>query len=860
MSPPSEEARAAFDRAPLTTDWGGVRIKEIRSGELRPGGRVSLHLFERADGGRRPHPRLRVALPPTEDADDAPMLLAPGGDPPADAEAFGAWLDAAWSASAARIDPGSPEGGGSRAYRRNSVRAQRTTRFLAEAEVLRQAWRDSGALAESDDDATAYALAAFGDRAHATEAAIEYDDEDTGTYHSFGKDKPFVHYLEALLDSLPAEDSPAFDLHDGFQQEALRRQADQLQHHLDHLMRHKYAHKGIVETDIERSLGGFLIDRRTREVVSEDPASRDSLAPRYQRLRIQEGIDHDHAGAPVYRHGEGLRLADGRPVEVEASQLLAAPVQDADLTFRRAPGDPGLRPDVRFDWNGDGHVQTGEIGWISWAGHCDIKAIMEQLGLALEDGENVTEYRSDTGGRTTLDRSLLVEMVASAMELGSLYARADQTGVLRRGITRFGGARNDSRPDRLQFQGPGPGQSFRWPLGGRQETFHVTRITEAPREGEEDGADLDMNLAFYLHIPEPDVPRFAPNPRFLKTVEGDYNLLDVSGARIEARLQEDGFDKDSGYPTRTAVDTVIDLGGSPEEPRQYLGTHVQDAAAREIFKVWLDRDAGRIEARLYRWEHGEEGWTPVEQPDKNVEIALIAPLSVTLSREMKRDDPAAFRALLDQALRHGQNICADTDMKSEVWNGVVTQIHAQRIAASIEERTEHWRVAFKARFGRATLDYLVRRDARGRPEAWCPARGEASDLPTPDFLWQDFPDVGTKGQIDGAWVINQSMLERGIVDARPRAAAPGGFYVHDEHIKNCYELLYAALSGHRWTIVHGNKRHGFDDEAAWSAAVERLETMRRALSVRGLDGGHRRLVEPTPEPAPEPAPEPTPAN
>jgi hypothetical protein len=843
MSRTSEEARAAFDQAPITSEWGGVRIKEIRAGALRPGGRVSLHLFERAEEGPRPHPRLRVSLPPAEDSDAGPVLGAVEGAPPADAAAFEAWLTAAWAEAAGRVDPGLPEEGASRAYRRNSVRAQRTARFLTEATRQRDAWLADGALPAGARDASDYALAALADRAFATDAEVVFDDEDTGTYHSFGKDKPFVHYLEALLASLPAEDTPAFDLHDGFQQEALRRQADQLQHHLDHLMRHKYAYKGIVETDIEQSLGGFLIDRETREVVSEDPASSDSLQPRYQRLRIAEESGHAHAGAPVYRHGETLRLPDGQPVEVSEHDLRAAPVEAADLTFRRAPGDPGLRPGVRFDWNGDGFVQSGEIGWIGWAGHCDIKAIMEQLGLALTDGEQVTEYRSDTGGTLVLGRDLLIEMIASAMELGSLYTRADRSGTLRRGLTRFGGARNDSRPDRLQFQGLGPGRSFRWPLGGRQDSFRITRITE-PATSAREAADLDMDLAFYRHTPEPEVPRFTENPRFLKTVEGDYNLIDVSGALLEATLQEDGFDAQSGYPTRTAVQTRIALGADPEEPLQYLGTHVQDAAAREIFKVWLDRGAGRILARLYRWEKGAEGWAPAEQPDEEVSIPLVDPLSVTLSREMKRDDPAAFQSLLQQTLRHGQNICADTDMKSEVWNGVVTRVHARQLAESREERTEHWRVDIKARFGRAALEYLVRRDARGRPEAWTPAKGEESHAATPDFLWQDFPDVGTKGRIDGAWVINQTMLERGIVDVRPRAAAPGGFYVHDEHIKSCYELLYAALSGHRWTIVHRNKRYGFTEEAAWQSAVAELQGLRVGLRVRGLDGEERPLEAP----------------
>lgn len=845
-----EEARRAFADAPLTTEWGAVRLKDVRAGTLSPGGRVALTLFEQVDGEGRPHPRMQVSVPPVEDPDTEP-LIAEGGDAPSDADGFAAWLDTAWAAARERIVAHDPEQAPdlSERYYANSLRVQRTARFFAEAGARLDAWLQDGALPTAARDACRYTLAERADLAYATDAAIEFDDHDTGTYHSFGKDKPFVHYLEAILGSLPEEDAPAFDLHDGFQQEALRRQRAQARAHLDHLMRHKYAYRGVEETDIEPSIGGWLIDRESRNIVSETADSADSLQPRYALLRIDPGADHADAGAWVFRDGEAIRLQDGTAVEVDAADLRSTPIESSQLTFRRDPGEPSLRKGVRLDWNGDGYVQPDEIGWIDWAGHCDIKAIMEQLGITLQRAENVTEYRSDTGATVNYHRDLMVEMVASSMELGSLYTRLDGSGMVRRGIQRFGGARNDSRPDRLQFQGFGPGKSFRWPLTGRQEALRVTRIAEPVPEGErgEDGAaerDLDMDLAFFRYRPDTSTPSFDDNPRFLKTVEGDYNLIDVSGALLEVSLQVDTIDEATGYPRREEATTTIDLRAEPAESRSYLGTHVQDAAKREIYKVWLDRAEQRIEAKLYRWEKGESGWQPVEVPEQTVHIALVDPLRVTLSREMKRDDPEAFRALIDQGLRHAQNICADTDKASEVWNGVVTRLHAKRIKANRETRTEHWHVDVKARFGSATLDYLVRRSETGEPEAWTPARGEESHTQTPDFLWQDFPDVGTKGRVRGAWVVNRSMLDRGLVSVRPRPAAPGGFYVYDEHVKNVYELMYAGLSGHKWTIVHQNKRFGFTDEARWKAAIASLETLRATVRVRTLGGETVPLVAP----------------
>ena len=51
-------------------------------------------------------------------------------------------------------------------------------------------------------------------------------------------------------------------------------------------MRHKYANDGVTEVDIEKSIGGELIDRDRRHRVSERPESKDSLVPEFELLRI----------------------------------------------------------------------------------------------------------------------------------------------------------------------------------------------------------------------------------------------------------------------------------------------------------------------------------------------------------------------------------------------------------------------------------------------------------------------------------------------------------------------------------------------------------------------------------------------
>jgi len=153
-----------------------------------------------------------------------------------------------------------------------------------------------------------------------------------------------------------------------------------------------------------------------------------------------------------------------------------------------------------------------------------------------------------------------------------------------------------------------------------------------------------------------------------------------------------------------------------------------------------------------------------------------------------------------------------------------------------DARVEHWRVEVVARFGEATLEYLVRRGPSGVPEAFCPVSGEQTPGAAPDFLWQDIPDVASKGVEPGApgappiWVINDTMLDRGIVTLSAELEIPGGVYVHDDHIKNVFELLFCGLGGFGHTVVHGNKRYGYRDEAAWRADVERSGEARGGLT------------------------------
>jgi hypothetical protein len=839
------EALTAYQNAAETIELG-TRLKDVRDEPLRPGGRVVATLFERVRGGR-PHPRMRFSFADVEDPRPPAHLFEPAAPPTTPAalrEAIATAQQQHAEVLSVRDLDESKAPALSPHYWRNRIRVSRCAALFADVRGKLEAWLADGTLPAAERAACHRAVAELEDEAYA--GPITFDDADTGTYHSYGHDAPFVHYLERLLESLPVEGSDSMAVLASTHREQIRRQREQTQAHLDWLMRHKYAYEVIDEMDIEHTLGGFLIDRKSRRIASEASDS-DPLSPSYELLRIAPAAEHPRAGTWLYRTADGtLRDQDHASVEVDAEHLRGAPVELPDLTFRRAPGDPHLRRGLRFDWDDSGWVQQGKVDWVSWAGHCDIKAVLEQLGVTLTDEPRprVEEYRSDTGKTTLYERDLLLEMVASSLELGSVYSRADGTGRLQRGIHHFGGSRNDSRPDRLQFTGVAPGKSFRWPLGTRRELLHVTAI-ELPG-----GEKPDMGTVFFRHLPDLEQVTFDENPLYMKTVEGDYNVIDASGARIEARIKVDSIDEATGFPSQQDQLVVVDLrpGADPgPSGRFFLGTHMEDPSERKLQRVYFEPAKPRIVAEMEQYELEGGKWTAVRRPSEDVVVKLQSPLRCTLSREMKRDDPSQFTALLQLALRQARNICADTDAEASVWNGVVTKMDVQKVGKNADARTERWQVDITARFGEATLDYLVRRDERGEPEAYCPATSDRDWGHWPDFLWHDVPDVGSKGMEGGDWVVNESMLERGIVTARVDESVAGGYYVDDEHVKNVFELVFAGLAGYTHTIVHENKRYGFRDAPGWTAAVEQLERLRGALAYEDVDGPEPEL-ESEPEP------------
>ncbi|MFT5457378.1 MAG: hypothetical protein ACI9K2_003871 [Myxococcota bacterium] len=447
----------------------------------------------------------------------------------------------------------------------NSLTAQRQAQFFAEAMTAVDAFHDS------ERDPARLVIAELRDLAIAGE--LRFDDEDSGTYHSFGKDAPFVHFLEQLLDGLPREASDAMAVLPPEQQQAVRRQRDQATAWLDALMRRKYDHDGVREADVERSVGGWLIDRSHRQVLSLAEGA-DHARPTLVLLRVEPSAAHPDAGAWVYRDGDRL-MRDGRPVQHDPP-VRTISVEESDLTFRRAPDDPNLPHHLPFDWDGDGWAREDAIAWVEWAGHCDIKAIVEATGLTLAGLPPVSEHRTDTLHTQEWNRDLLLELLSAGLELGSTYRHVDGSmPEFQRGDHRFGGARNDSLPDRLQLYGLGEGNHVRWPRTRQATDFVVTAIRDP-------AGPADVQSAFLQHRVDPAVPSFGPNPRFSKYVEGDYALIDATGLVLEARVRVDGFDPTTGRPTVRHEPTTIDLSDGPGPDRCYLGTVIWDAARRDV--------------------------------------------------------------------------------------------------------------------------------------------------------------------------------------------------------------------------------------------------------------------------------------
>ncbi len=821
-----DEFYQKFSGAAAEPWWTGAPIRDVCTGLLEVGGRTTLTLF--AADGERTHPRLRTEPLPVSDPSPRAAVLQASKRPPRTVEELLSLVGrtttsaAAWLA-AEELAPGDPAPLPGERYRQNRVSAQRRSQLFSEVRSLLQRCARDGAWSDEERDRASYALAELEWAAHSGE--IRFDDEDIGTYFAYTRDRPFVHYLEQLLARLPEPGSEAMAVLPKEQRAAVRRQRTQATNHLDHLMRRAYAFDSVIEADIERSLGALMVQRRTHLVVSHDDwQAGKGEPPGYELLRLDPRGDHPHAGAWIHRAGADLRLRDGTVIDADPQQVLATPLSEDDITFQRAPGDPRLRSGMHFDWDSNGYITDEPLPGINWGGFCDVQALMELHGLTFTGGpgDGVTEFRSDTGEVVTYNPSLLREMAASALEPGSAYKDLETREWLRVNEAVEAGVGVGNKADRLDFATEGR-RTLYWPREGGREDFKVLRM-EGP-----DGAAHDLVGAFHRNLVDSDSLSMRPNPRFKERLGGNFHIIDARGLLLQVQVRVHVIDEETGYFRQERRPSVVDLRQRPEHRRCFLGTRLWNSTRREVYRYYLDRDDHSVVTELDRYELVKGRWRARALHDHNTRTPLARPLSCTLMRQVLRDDPVFFAPLLHAALVRGEAIIADTHMKEEVWNGLVTRMDARLVASDPATRVERWQVDLKARHGASTMDYLLRRARDGMPVDACPAPGPDGWGDYPDFLWQQQPDVGTCIRRDGRRLVNMAMLARGLV-AVDEEQDP--VQVQDDHLRNVSEILFCALDRYPHVIVHNNVRYGFRNEDAWRRAVGRLTALRRQLRFR----------------------------
>ena len=249
-----------------------------------------------------------------------------------------------------------PEGERSN-YAYNNIIGRRNEQFFEEAGKLIAKTGLTG-----DEAKTARRELNFAHRDAFEARAINFDKADTGSYWSYGQDKPFTHVYEKMLAALPEGDP----------------KRESIQNQLDYIYTKKYVTSGKVdENNAEKSMGIIAIDKSNRNVVSMTEGSEQGMRVSYETLSVPQG-EGEHAGKAVYRDGDKHYFQGGRE-EVPAdlvTKLDRKPVDE--VVFRKLKDGEQLRENFRFDWNSNRMLDTEKIN-TGWWGHCDIKATMETI-------------------------------------------------------------------------------------------------------------------------------------------------------------------------------------------------------------------------------------------------------------------------------------------------------------------------------------------------------------------------------------------------------------------------------------------------------------------------------------------------
>lgn len=710
---------------------------------------------------------------------------------------FAKYLDEQVAAKAAYLKPefGQLQGAPTR-FKFNNIVGQRVKQFVDEARKL------ADELYPNDRAQKNAAYYAANTRAFDLLAReIHFDEFETEGYASFGHDAAFIHAWELRLKELEKVDTQVLSPP---QLAAHEREKTQIQNELDAIFREKYVYNSssMYETNAEVSVGLCLIDRGSRQRVSEVEASRDTIVPKFEILNLEVGGQN----RAVYFDVSDKKYYFDKSDEVVPADQVAnirhtALPDDADLTFRRAVPGEHLRKNFRHDWNGDGYVQDTVIDWVSWGGHCNDKANLEDHGVVVpRDNQGVYDYNSTTGSVAHYNRNLLNEQLLSLSELDT-WMKRPQVGAkpsVNLSTDEFAGARDDDRPDRLHLG------VANIPYGERPNEFAISKIVK-------DGKEYDGSTAFSQYVVAEDGKSATKNPLFKAVAEGDRVQLNLAGAAIHARAKYQVFDNASGYPSMVEKNVVIDFANPADKPI-LIDSVMQDAGKRELYEVSIDTKNKQWIAQLVRMEKKADGRgyerKEVGEPIKRA----VNPNDLVASHETNLDDPSMYFEFVKEALLTGRNFTSETADGAGVWNGRTKRLKEATVWRDDNTKWAKVELEVDARYGAGSGAFLVKLKDDGTPDFFVPLKMAF------DFAWRT--DIAFAPEKDG--LVNAKAFDRGVVST-------AGGRVYSDAVSNMLEILHCAFNARPYVITHEGTRYFFETKEAWEAEKAKLEQLRAAI-------------------------------
>ncbi|MDP2344234.1 MAG: proprotein convertase P-domain-containing protein [Deltaproteobacteria bacterium] len=613
----------------------------------------------------------------------------------------------------------------------------------------------------------------------------EFDRADTGGYWSYGHDAAFVHVFEKMRDSLPETDP--------------KRKFVQAQ--IDFIFTNKYVPNGKVdENDAEETMGLVAIDKNSRHVVSMTKGSETANRVGYETLQMP--ASGPNAGRFAYRDGTQF-FFEGTRTEIpaaDAAKLKSTSVTTENLVFRRAASTEQLRADFRYDWDGNGMLNTQTID-TGWWGHCDIKALIETVLADMKGSAGVSEYRSDTKRVTEFTRDQQLEGLAALLNFDDVYQSASTGGGrMSFGTTNFAGARFDNRPTVMG-------------LKTTSSTMNLPiRLTDLSEKGDSSKA-IDMNKIFAAKVADAKSESFSANKDLLRIDQGDMHVVDGAGRKIEGTT--DGYSFDArGWPVETKTVFEIDLNATAGA-KVIIGTELSDVDTRRLVRYYYDpatKDVSRVDTQFVL----KAGTTTYEAVEgRSSPMGKLT--GVELSREMEAGDDVKNKLkMLEDAVRTGGKIATDSDTRDQVWNGEVHAVRFNTEWRSADGKYERVSVNVDATFGNGKVGtFLHQLDDEGNVIDSMELKAAV------DFYWMDQPRIAPLISERGNWYVNEGMLSRGVVDLGAGKAASLGA------LQDLNDLIYLGLKAKDnqkiYTIVHQGKRLVYANKTDWDADILKLK-------------------------------------